>query len=398
MRDRVPTPGRENRVKITQDDGTVVAGVLEYDDQATQEGSPYTRGNVLPDDVCNAYNLDKVTSEPKDAFLAVPGIMGKALLTITVTRITGAAYPNVTVNGLTGIDAARRKTNSNGQVVVYVDAGTYNLTFTPSPVCVDTSIPSKSITVAAGGIANITTQEVSNGLTSLDITSTRTIAFSANIQNLDAFLVGGGGAGCGVPATGSTRPGTGGGGGKTATYRNLSITKYMQYSAVVGAGANGSSGSGGSGGSTSIFGKNVSGGNGGTTNGGGNGGSGGGGLYYINDGAYYRGGVGGTDGGSGEGQTGSPGKPGGTGQGSTTRAFGEATGDLYAGGGGGGNSGNGGSGGGGSGGGINENGVNGTANTGGGGGGAGERQGSGTSYRGGNGGSGIILLRWVNAS
>lgn len=70
MRDRVPTPGRENRVKITQDDGTVVAGVLEYDDQATQEGSPYTKGNVLPDDVCSLLGLNSTTAEPKDAFLA----------------------------------------------------------------------------------------------------------------------------------------------------------------------------------------------------------------------------------------------------------------------------------------------------------------------------------------
>lgn len=404
MRDRVPTPGRENRVKITQDDGTVVAGVLEYDDQATQEGSPYTRGNVLPDDVCNAYNLDKVTSEPKDAFLAVPGIMGKALLTITVTKINGQPYPGVVVNGLSNIDAPRRTTNSEGKVVVYVDAGTYNLTFSPNPVCVDTSIPGKSVTVAAGGVKSVSTKEQSNGLTSLTITSSRTVAFSTNVTNLDAFLVGGGGAGCGKSASGDGTPGLGGGGGRTATYRNLSISKYTQYSAVVGSGATGTSGSGGAGGSTSIFAKSVIGGTGGSMQSGGNGGSGGGGRYFINDGAYYQGGNGGTDGGNGEGQTGSAqGRPGGTGQGSTTRAFGEATGGLYAGGGGGGSEsvfapGNGGSGGGGSGGGINENGVNGTANTGGGGGGAGARQGSGTSYRGGNGGSGIILLRWVNAS
>ena len=404
MRDRVPTPGRENRVKITQDDGTVVAGVLEYDDQATQEGSPYTRGNVLPDDVCNAYNLDKVTSEPKDAFLAVPGIMGKALLTITVTKINGQPYSGVVVNGLTGIDTPRRKTNSEGKVVVYVDAGTYNLTFSPNPVCVDTSIPGKSVTVAAGGVRSVSTKEQSNGLTSLTITSSRTVAFSANVTNLDAFLVGGGGAGCGKSASGDTTPGLGGGGGRTATYRNLSISKYTQYSAVVGSGATGTSGSGGTGGSTSIFAKSVIGGTGGSMQSGGNGGSGGGGRYFINDGASYRGGNGGTDGGNGEGQTGSAeGRPGGTGQGSTTRAFGEATGDLYAGGGGGGsqsvfNPGNGGSGGGGSGGGINANGVSGTANTGGGGGGAGHIQGSGTAYLGGNGGSGIILLRWVNAA
>lgn len=400
MRDRIPAPGRENRIRITQDDGTIIAGKLEYDDQATQEGSPYTKGNVLPDEVCTAYDLDTNIAEPKDAFLAVPGIMGKALLTITVTRITGAAYPNVTVNGLTGIDAARRKTNSNGQVVVYVDAGTYNLTFTPSPVCVDTSIPSKSITVAAGGIANITTQEVSNGLTSLDITSTRTIAFSANIQNLDAFLVGGGGAGGGRAENGQAC--CGGGGGYTLTRKNISISRYTAYSLIIGAGATGGTNNGGTGGSTSAFGASVSGGTGGkqlarntTEKLGGDGGSGGGSSFFQNDGAVWRPQKGGEDGSDGKGTN-----PG-SGQGTTTRAFGESSGALFAGGGGCGAASatilnNGGSGGGGGGGwAMHENGYDGTANTGGGGGGAGDAQGA---IAGGSGGSGIIKLRWVNVS
>lgn len=70
MRDRVPTPGRENRVKITRDDGTIVSGVLEYDDQATQEGSAYNKANVLPDDVCAELGINSDTAEPKDAWLA----------------------------------------------------------------------------------------------------------------------------------------------------------------------------------------------------------------------------------------------------------------------------------------------------------------------------------------
>lgn len=70
MRDRIPTPGKANRVRITQDDGTVVEGVLSYADDATQEGSAYTKGNVLPDDVCLELGIDPDTSEPKDAFVA----------------------------------------------------------------------------------------------------------------------------------------------------------------------------------------------------------------------------------------------------------------------------------------------------------------------------------------
>lgn len=53
MRDRVPAPGKENRVRITQDNGQVVEGVLSYADSATQEGSTYTKGNVLPDSLCD---------------------------------------------------------------------------------------------------------------------------------------------------------------------------------------------------------------------------------------------------------------------------------------------------------------------------------------------------------
>lgn len=70
MRDRVPAPGKANRVKITLDSGQVVEGVLSYADDATQEGSAYNKANVLPDDVCNELSIDPTTSEPKDAFRA----------------------------------------------------------------------------------------------------------------------------------------------------------------------------------------------------------------------------------------------------------------------------------------------------------------------------------------
>lgn len=70
MRDRVPAPGKANRVKITLDSGQVVEGVLSYADDATQEGSAYNKANVLPDDVCNDLGIDPATAEPRDAFRA----------------------------------------------------------------------------------------------------------------------------------------------------------------------------------------------------------------------------------------------------------------------------------------------------------------------------------------
>lgn len=69
MYDRVPTPGKENRVRITQDNGQIVEGVLSYADDATQEGSAYNVANVLPANVLSTLGLSS-TAEPKDAFLA----------------------------------------------------------------------------------------------------------------------------------------------------------------------------------------------------------------------------------------------------------------------------------------------------------------------------------------
>lgn len=74
MRDRLPEPGEEGRVKLTDvmidPDGTI-HGKLEFDDNATQDGSIYNKANVLPDEVCDALGIDRQKSEPKHAFLAV---------------------------------------------------------------------------------------------------------------------------------------------------------------------------------------------------------------------------------------------------------------------------------------------------------------------------------------
>ena len=126
---------------------------------------------------------------------------------------------------------------------------------------------------------------------------------------------------------------------------------------------------------------------------GGDGGSGGGSTYgYQNS----NGGKGGSDGGNGEIVNPSVSTTG-MGQGSTTRAFGELAGTLYAGGGGAGggykaNRGAGGAGGGGNGAADGQRSTPGTPNTGGGGGGMGYYSGD----YGSNGGSGLVIVRWNN--
>lgn len=150
---------------------------------------------------------------------------------------------------------------------------------------------------------------------------------------IDVFLVGAGAGGGKTPSTTGSTPGasSGGGGGFTKTVRSVNLTKNTAYEIVVGVGGAPEV----DGGDTSAFNETASGGKkGGRITGdrkgvaGGNGGSGGGGANT----AATRAGNGGSDGSDGGSVSSGAG---GTGQGTTTREFGEATGDLYSGGGGG---------------------------------------------------------------
>lgn len=126
---------------------------------------------------------------------------------------------------------------------------------------------------------------------------------------VDVFLVGAGGGGKGAASVKA-----GGGSGYTKTVKSIAIAKNTQYAIEIGV-----SGESIDGGSTSAFNATAEGGKvGGSSFGnGGNGGSGGGGF----------GAAGGIDGANGS--TNSLYR-GGTGQGTTTREFGEPTGNLYA--------------------------------------------------------------------
>ena len=222
---------------------------------------------------------------------------------------------------------------------------------------------------------------------------------------VDIFAVGGGGGGAaGVNSGGYLVAGGAGGGGYTTTALGMKLAA-RDYEITIGAGGANqpSSTKNGHDGENSMFDSLViaNGGKGGAsrTNGstGGAGGSGGAAGYDRNTTEIpASGGSNGSSGGS------TSNKAGGSGQGTTTREFGEALGKLYSGGGGGGNSKSGGVGGaGGLGGGGNggygsgaalTNGSPGKDNTGGGGGAGGGNPSSGYGI-GGAGGSGIVCIR-----
>lgn len=150
---------------------------------------------------------------------------------------------------------------------------------------------------------------------------------------IDAFLVGGGGGGGTKPTESSVAASSGGGGGFTKTVSAVNLTKNTTYEIAVGVGGAPEV----DGGSTTAFNETAVGGKKGSSLTGakrsvkgGSGGSGGGGATTSSDGSA---GSGGSDGSNGSPTSGAG--AGGTGQGTTTREFGESTGDLYSGGGGG---------------------------------------------------------------
>ncbi len=297
-------------------------------------------------------------------------------------RYSTSGYPGKT-GGTQIYKGAGSNTASEGQSQAYLDLPalntTYYLSIYPYVIC--------SAGEMTGAVINATVK-TSTQLT-VTIKGTQTYTIPAGFSRMDAFAVGGGGLGSSSDYSNKTGGG-GGGGGYTKTVKGIAITPGQTLACTVGPGAtssvNGNPSTIVRNGTTLISaggGKGIQ-----KSSSGSDGGSGGGRGNSSGDG--YAGGSDGRDGGGGLYV--------GSGQGSTTRAFGEPSGTLYAPGGGGGagkngSGGAGGSGGGGKGGNLSSNGSNGSANTGGGGGGGGMYAYGMYESQGGSGGSGIILLR-----
>lgn len=307
--------------------------------------------------------------------------------TISVTYPVGSTC--TATDGVTTLTA----TDTSGSYTFTVpNSGTWIVTCTDgtSTATVNVSITadgqSSSIALAYVGLptfaytGSYTTADDGNNNWRIKFLTSGTLTFSklqGASSGIDIFCVGGGGGG----------DASGGCGGRTTTVKAVTVTAGTSYQVIVGAG-----GAAGAPGGNSSFGSLASAAGGGGP--GGSGGSGGGGSgLYLSDSSKRDGGNGGSDGSNGVNGYGTDGFKNGTGQGTTTREFGESSGTLYAGGGGGAGdkkcaSGKGGAGGGGAGGNRQNTapkaGGAGATNLGGGGGGG---------SAGGAGGSGIVIIR-----
>lgn len=318
-------------------------------------------------------------------------------------RYSTSGYPGKT-GGTQIYKGAGNNTASEGMSSVYLDmpalGTTYYFSIYPYVTCSAGEMTGDALNASAKTGAQ----------QSVTITSSRSYTVPVGYSLMDVFCVGGGSGGYyGNEASGWDVGGAGGGGGYTKTVTNIAVSSGQSLAITVGSGGiagsrkdNYRAPTAGGTSSVSRSGVVLCSANGGkiTTDPdrgyGSNGGSGGGDGVDALDRYREKAGRGGSNGGNGS----SAGEyedayntAGGSGQGTTTRAWGSGSGTLYAGGGGGGALSTayiaaGGSGGGGAGGGVHA--VAGTVNTGGGGGGGKHRN----NGDGAAGGSGIVLIRF----
>lgn len=325
------------------------------------------------------------------------GKSGRAASTLTITAPVGATV-TVSKDG----KSKPSKVATTGTVVFKgLETGTWTITITNGTDTATKTVEIKadySATISFNNLPEFTYTgdfeivndsdepiTVSQGNWKIRFLTSGTLTFTSlnGAENgIDVFLVGGGGGG-GRAA---------GGGGYTKTLKAVKVSVGTAYLIEVGAGGVagvGNNKAGGSGGMSNAFGASANGGEANTSVSsfrGSNGGSGAG-AGSTNG----NGGKGGSDGSDGFHRNGTH-QDSGTGQGTTTREFGESGGKLYAGGGGGctttsSNGGAGGDGGGGDGGNTSGGATSGETNTGSGGGGAANNK------AGGSGGSGVVIIR-----
>mgnify|MGYP005765496089 CR=1 FL=1 len=245
MQDRIPTPGQEGRVLITPEDGSApFYATVEMADNPTQAGTPLNKETLLQDGTEAEIFGDTANRTVDEAFM---GIMGKialimqnvASMTLTVTDTAGTPLQGVYVSGIFDEDGNAVATNASGQIAGYVAEGTTNLSVSGYA---DIANYSEQFEAVKGQSYTKTIAVTTRNF--LKMTSTQSVRFSGNVEQVDVTAVGGGG-GAAESANGSGTTGvTGGagGGGYCVVEEDVTFTPNTSYSAVVGAGGNKSDG------------------------------------------------------------------------------------------------------------------------------------------------------------
>lgn len=117
MKDRIPAPGKEGRVKLTLDDGQAIEGVLEMADDAIEEGTPYGKATCLTDATAAALGLEGENPTINDAFTSmIPNINKYGVPAGAIVMWSGAV--NAVPSGWALCDGTNNTPDLRGRFIV----------------------------------------------------------------------------------------------------------------------------------------------------------------------------------------------------------------------------------------------------------------------------------------
>lgn len=256
MQDRTPTPGQEGRVLITPEDGsTPFYAKVEMADNPTQNGTAYSKHDVLQDVTCDSIGIPH-ESTPNDAFLALSLGVGKYGYIITVLLPNGSPAVGASITG---------GTTPSGDTPITNELGTAIVVSTEQILSV--SVQSPYIDILSSGQTQIASSGILTPYTiTLQISGERTFSSSyvgktsSCLLNFDLCgIAAGGGGGAGTNSTSPVSDGPGGGGGEVKNSMNITAVAEQEISCIIGAGgargeraSNAQTGSGKDGGNTTV--------------------------------------------------------------------------------------------------------------------------------------------------
>lgn len=357
MRDRVSTKILGNgaaRYGVYDEDGNLLRyEYIKLEDEPDEEGTVLNKANLLSDETAARLGMKQEDPTVNEAFEALANSpAGTGTLYVYCKNEAGEPVSGCVVQ----IGEELAATGASGVAKYFLAPGDYSVAIR-SPIDYGAEVQTVSVSVALSEVVTVeaTIQDSMDGVTELRFTSAVVAAFSGRVTSADAFGVGGGGSGGAANRVNSNGnyiwgSASGGAGGKTKTVKNIPLGVVFSVSIGTGGAAvtNTSGGytDGKTGGTTKItsVGVNeiilsVSGGAGGIARSGGtgtgflgtngaNGGSGSGATAAVSGGVTV--GASGSDGADGESVSVDGGHTGGSGQKTTTRAFGENNGELFA--------------------------------------------------------------------
>lgn len=245
MRDRTPTKALENgalRYGVYGEDGSLLRHeYLALEDDPTDPGTELSKATLLQDSTEVSLFGSAADRTVDDAFVGIANKFsliskGAANITVTVKDELGNPLKNVVLAGVFSADGGDIKTGDDGKASGYIFAG--NSASYGVENYADIEDISDSFEANAGGTYEKTLIVKTRNY--FKITSSASVRFSGNVNEVDIAIGGGGGAG--RPGSSADRfyidGGNGGGMGTVVTQVGIVPEPNKMYQAIIGAGGN----------------------------------------------------------------------------------------------------------------------------------------------------------------